>query len=64
MEQCLSEPLLEFHSINCFAWWNKINNDNRFPLLAKIAQCYLAAPPTSLPSEQVFSGASDIWWKA
>ena len=59
VEQYLSEPLLEFHSSNCFTWWN--SNKSRFPVLAKMAQRYLTAPPTSVPSERVFSGASDIY---
>ena len=59
IEQYFSEPVLEFHRSNCFTWWN--DNKNRFPLLAKLAQRYLAAPPTSVPSERVFSGASDIY---
>ena len=36
-------------------WWK--NNAERYPKLAKLAQCNLCTPATSVPSEQVFSAA-------
>ena len=53
-----SEPLIEFHKGNQYlTWW--ANNQNRFPSLAKHGQKYLYAPPTSIPSEGLFSLAGD-----
>ena len=58
VEQYLTEPLIEFRRSNCYDWWRY---KARFPQLAKLAQQYLAPPPTSIPSERVFSGASDLY---
>ena len=58
VEQYLSEPLIEFHRSNCYDWLR--DNKARFPQLARLAQQYLATPPTSVPSEREFFGASDL----
>ena len=45
------ENMKEFN--NPLDWWR--NNENQFPLIAKMAKRYLAIPATSAPSERVWS---------
>ncbi|CAB5159974.1 unnamed protein product [Rhizophagus irregularis] len=41
-----------------FNWWSK--NENRFPILSKMARKYLAIPATFTPSERLFSDARNL----
>lgn len=40
-------------------WWK--DNNTKFPELGKLAQQYLSCPPSSVSSEQLFSGAGNIY---
>ena len=58
LERYLAEPLLDFTGGNPFKWWAV--NLNCYPLLSELAKKYLSAPPTSVASERVLSGAGII----
>ena len=59
VERYLVEPLLDFKVGNPFKWWAV--NLKSYPLSSTLARKYLSAPPTSVASERVFSGAEIIW---
>jgi len=43
---------------NSLDWWRE--NKLKFPVLSQLAKRFLSAPATSVPSEQLFSGAGII----
>lgn len=55
--QCyLSEPRLQ-RNADIYSYWNS----SPYPLLRKAVLKYLSVPPTSVPSEQLFSAAGQIY---
>ncbi|ESN90785.1 hypothetical protein HELRODRAFT_182611 [Helobdella robusta] len=61
-----SKHPLQYHNMNSLkssiaedpaTWWKF--NTTKYPTISKVAQVYLA-PPTSVPSERLFSTAGDI----
>jgi hAT family C-terminal dimerisation region len=57
LDRYLGEPLIPRTS-NMPTWWNE--NRDRFPVLASMARKYLGAPPSSVPSERLFSAAGGV----
>ena len=59
VDQYLAEPNLHYDTGNAYAWWG--DNKLRFPVLCNLVLRYLSPPPTSVPSEHLFSKAGDIY---
>ena len=52
-DRYLKESVCNCKETDVISWW--ATNSTRYPKLARIARNYLATPPTSVPSERVFS---------
>ena len=59
IDKYLIEPLIDFKKGDPYSWW-KLSNV-RYPVLSQLARRYLSAPPSNIPSEQLFSGAGGIY---
>lgn len=54
----LMDPLIDRRKGDPLQWWRQ--NEGRFKLLAKQARKFLCAPPSSVPSEHVFSEVNNL----
>ncbi|KAJ4945502.1 hypothetical protein JOQ06_023186, partial [Pogonophryne albipinna] len=57
----LKEPVIDRRKGDPLQWWRQ--NEGRFKLLATQARTFLCPPPSSVPSERVFSEVSAIYEK-
>lgn len=56
IQMYLSEPILQ-RNADIYSYWNS----SPYPVLRSAVLKYLSAPPTSVPSEQLFSAAGQIY---
>ena len=52
VDRYLSEAVIDCKDGDPFTWWSQ--HKARFPLLSRLARCYLSAMATSVPSEKTF----------
>ena len=57
LNKYLAEPLIN-READPLQWWRQ--NRERLPALATVARVYLGAPPTSVPSERLFSVTGEV----
>lgn len=59
LQQYLSEPVIDRRMGKPLEWWKQ--NEKRFPILAPLSRKFLCPPPSSVPSERVFSEVGAIY---
>lgn len=59
IESYLRESVIDRKSGKPLEWWKE--NSTRYKTLSKMARRYLCAPPSSVPSERVFSTVGEIY---
>uniref|UniRef100_A0A0A1WDS8 Transposable element Hobo transposase n=1 Tax=Zeugodacus cucurbitae TaxID=28588 RepID=A0A0A1WDS8_ZEUCU len=58
IEQYCRERVILSHDFDVLKWWGV--NENRYPLLSKVALKFLTIPASSAPAERVFSLAGNV----
>jgi len=58
IEQYSRERVILSHDFDVLQWWRV--NENRYPLLSKVALKFLSIPASSAPAERVFSLAGNV----
>ncbi|XP_056100506.1 zinc finger BED domain-containing protein 4-like [Rhinichthys klamathensis goyatoka] len=59
LQQYVSEPVIDRRMGKPLEWWKQ--NEKRFPILARLSRKFLCPPPSSVPSERVFSEVGAIY---
>ncbi len=61
LQQYLLEPVVDRRMGKPLEWWKQ--NEKRLPILAPLSRKFLCPPPSSVPSERVFSEVRAIYEK-
>ena len=59
LDKYLNDPLIDYKTGDPYKWWGQHHSE--FPTLSILARHFLSAPATSVPSEQLFSTAGDLY---